>query len=301
MFLDTTTRKLQIILTAAKTTTDMSVIVDYVDITTTTTVPGITPSLSNGVTAVDILAAPAASTQRKVNGLEVYNADTASKVVEIRLNDNATLYTIVKITLGVGDTLGYTDVRGWYVQNANGEFRTTIIGATLTSAQFATILSDETGTGVVVFGTSPTITTPNIVGTATNDNAAAGSVGECIESTVGLTNCPATGVYGDLTSISLTAGDWDVSCTASFVVNGATITNVLAGISATSGNSSVGLVQGYNYAQILPPTTAYNSDVAVSLVRVPLNATTTYYLKYRSTYSAGTPQCAGHIIARRFR
>jgi hypothetical protein len=50
----------------------------------------------------------------------------------------------------------------------------------MTSAQFATIISDETGTGVLVFSNTPTLVTPNIgVATATsiNGNAFNGAVG----------------------------------------------------------------------------------------------------------------------------
>jgi hypothetical protein len=50
-----------------------------------------------------------------------------------------------------------------------------------------------------------------IAGTNTNDSAAAGYVGEYVSSAVTATNYGATGVWGDLTSISLTAGDWDVT------------------------------------------------------------------------------------------
>lgn len=44
------------------------------------------------------------------------------------------------------------------------------------------LANGTTGSGAAVLGTSPTITTPNIVGTVTNDNATAGSVGEYIYS-----------------------------------------------------------------------------------------------------------------------
>lgn len=52
--------------------------------------------------------------------------------------------------------------------------------ATPSSANLRAALTDETGTGAAVFGTSPTITTPNIVGVADTSNASAGSVGEYI-------------------------------------------------------------------------------------------------------------------------
>lgn len=135
MLLDNTTRKLQIVLTAAKTTNDMPVCVYYVD-TNTTDLPlsGIYPINSNGVTAVDILAAPAISTQRKVNAITVNNVDTAAKTVQIYLDDNGTDYLQCAATLQVGDVLGYTDTRGWYVNDSAGNLKVTptnAISATL--------------------------------------------------------------------------------------------------------------------------------------------------------------------------
>ncbi len=127
MFLDATTKSLELILDSAVTTNAIPVTVDYVDMTTTTTLAGSIDSQSSGVTAVTILAAPAASTQRKVNGITVYNADTAAKVVTLRLNNNSVLRPLVVATLQIGDTLGYTDVNGFYVQDTNGNRKTSAI------------------------------------------------------------------------------------------------------------------------------------------------------------------------------
>lgn len=59
----------------------------------------------NGTTAVDIVAAPGASTRRLVRNINIYNADTAAVTVTVRYNANGSLYIICKITLQVGDTL----------------------------------------------------------------------------------------------------------------------------------------------------------------------------------------------------
>lgn len=120
MILDSTLRKLQVVLTTAQTTAPMSVVVDWVDNTTTTFTPGVTPTVTNGTTAVDILPAPAAATQRKVNGITISNKDSVSKVVQVYLNDNGTQYSLTSSTLGVGETLGYTDTQGWYTIDTSG-------------------------------------------------------------------------------------------------------------------------------------------------------------------------------------
>lgn len=126
MLLDATTKKIQLVLTAAATSASMPVCVYYVDSTSTALpVSGSTLTNSNGTTAVDILAAPAASTQRKVNSLTVNNSDTAAKTVQIYLDSNGTDYLLYAATLQVGDVLGYTDTRGWYVNDSAGNLKVT--------------------------------------------------------------------------------------------------------------------------------------------------------------------------------
>ncbi|MFZ3064823.1 MAG: hypothetical protein WA277_06035, partial [Nitrospirota bacterium] len=170
MLLDTTTRKLQLVLTAAKTTTDMPVCVYFVD-TSETAFPasGMSPTNSNGVSVVDILAAPLVLTQRKVNAITVNNIDTAAKTLKIYLDDNGTDYLLCAATLQVGDVLGYTDTDGWYTIDANGARKLAnanyaIVAGTLaqfaatTSEQLAGVVSDETGTGgILVFNKAPVI------------------------------------------------------------------------------------------------------------------------------------------------
>jgi hypothetical protein len=99
--LDTTTRKLQALLGEAKNTNEVQFSMHWVDLTVdgSKANSGHTPTLSNGVTAVDIVGVPGASTQRVVVDGEVYNADVISHVVYLRYNDNGTTKIIAKCTL----------------------------------------------------------------------------------------------------------------------------------------------------------------------------------------------------------
>ncbi len=83
--------------------------------------------------------------------------------------------------------------------------------------------------------------TSGIIGTTTNDSAAAGSVGECISNS-GSGNAPTAGQYGDVTSIALTPGDWDVSGQVMLTRAGATFTSVtfFAGFGTVSGYDGTG-------------------------------------------------------------
>ena len=130
MILDATTRKVQILLRAPVAANQCPVYVDYVDFTSTATTPGNQLSNTNSTTAVDIVNAPAASTQRKVNLITVCNRDTDFVVVTIRLNDNATLYNYVNdLALPPNSTLQYTDTNGWSVITTSGAVTAASIGS----------------------------------------------------------------------------------------------------------------------------------------------------------------------------
>ena len=142
------------------------------------------------------------------------------------------------------------------------------------------------------------------LGTATNDSAAAGYVGEAVRSNVaGGSAVSASGnnQWFDITSISLTAGDWDISGLLTFSTNGATITSNTVGISSTSGNSGTGLVNGDNQAESSAATAASSSTAFVPCYRVSLSGSATYYLKGYISYSVATPKAFGRISARRVR
>jgi hypothetical protein len=155
---------------------------------------------------------------------------------------------------------------------------------------------------------SSTITpsqTAGIVGTTTNNNADAGSVGEFISSTilqanrVGLT----TGTPVNVTSISLTAGDWDVSILLGLSENSSTAWTYYIGsvsaVSATVSTSVTNNVQGSVNSSTLAVVNVY---LPGPVVRVSLASTTTYYLVAQGGFTGGSGQAAfGTIRARRVR
>lgn len=120
IILDATTKSLEIVLGGAITTNQLPVQVAYADITTTTFDPKHNDTASNSTTPVTIVAAPAASTQRQIKTINVYNRDTVNAVVTIQYNNNATTRILVKITLAADSTLFYTDTEGWRVITTAG-------------------------------------------------------------------------------------------------------------------------------------------------------------------------------------
>lgn len=154
--------------------------------------------------------------------------------------------------------------------------------------------------------TTATPTFAGLVGTTTNNNASAGNIGEYIESVVGTVAVNGTtGQYKDITSISLTAGDWDVTGIMVFSpANSSSTTYFGTGISVTSGNSGTGLVQGSNFVIFVPESTtlALKPTLVIPSYRMSLAGTTTVYFKCFVNYTVGTPTTDGsRLSARRIR
>src|SRR5262249_31340656 len=150
-----------------------------------------------------------------------------------------------------------------------------------------------------------TATIANLVGVRSGADAFPGNVGQYVESLFVSSNTPPTAQYGDAGSISLTAGDWDVSAQGFFEANGATWTRADIGITPNANNNTAGLVDGSNHELGLWASTTNVPSIismAIAVYRVSITATTTYYFKYSATYSAsGPPRLSGRISARRVR
>lgn len=142
-------------------------------------------------------------------------------------------------------------------------------------------------------------TTGGIVGTTTNDNTDAGKVGEFVSSTVliaSAVNIP-TVTPTNITSISLTAGDWDVWGSA-YLQNTTAIGECYAWISSTSATLP-DISQTVGRADVAAGFSVM--AMAVQPLRFSLSGTTTVYLQGYITHATGTGSGAGGIFARRVR
>ena len=150
---------------------------------------------------------------------------------------------------------------------------------------------------------------PTITGTTTNDSAGVGVVGEFITSNIPVGSAVAltTAVVTNITSVSLTAGDWDIEGSVDFALTGVTATQLVCGASLTSatlptqaGGAGLGTDAWVN----LPLTLAGVTSTIVSnfpSTRVSINATTTVFLIAQIGFSLGTVTGYGSIRARRIR
>lgn len=139
-------------------------------------------------------------------------------------------------------------------------------------------------------------------GTATNDSAAAGDVGELLTATaapaaVALT----TATQANVTSVSLTAGDWEVSGEVNYTPAGTTsITVIGQGVSTTS--ATLGAQDTYSqdaFAANVPGAIVITKIAPT--IRISLAATTTVYLVARATFTVAALSAGGTIRARRVR
>lgn len=174
-----------------------------------------------------------------------------------------------------------------------------------TDFTFPTVAASDT---LVTVTSTAALTNKSIVGVTTNSNAAAGSVGEYISSSVlqaskiSLTS----GVAANVTSISLTAGDWDVSGSVAFEPAATTLTTVAFGSATTTSATSpaVGTENniGGTYTTGSGTTPAGWSSLAnFGSTRFSLSGTTTIYLVAFSNFSVSTNSAYGFIGARRVR
>lgn len=138
-------------------------------------------------------------------------------------------------------------------------------------------------------------------GTTTNDNAASLMVGEFVSSAIasGSAVSLTTATAANITSISLTAGDWDVEGNVNFSASTATVTGTSAGISSTSATLPADGTEAYSGVQVTLVSEV--DSVTMPRKRISIAGTTTVYLVGKSTFSAGTVTAFGSISARRVR
>lgn len=182
--------------------------------------------------------------------------------------------------------------------------------------QVGNALTGSTGSGAFAGSVSPFFTTPNlgvaaatsiafnpttsgIVGTVSNDNASSGYVGEFIESVVPFASAVTltTATPANITSISLTAGDWQIWGNVGTQDSGGLATVSSGWISASSATLPDLSVR----SSFGDSGTFFTFNAPVPTVRASLSGTATYYLSCQATFTG--PSCVGFggIYARRLR
>jgi hypothetical protein len=145
-----------------------------------------------------------------------------------------------------------------------------------------------------------------IVGTTSGSDAASGYVGEYVYSTIASASAVAltTATAANVTSISLSAGDWDVSGLVELATTSATVAAnapVYAGIATTSATLTDTQYALHRPVAVTTTTYAPWLSLHAPTLRLSLTATTTVYLVAQATFTAGTMKAYGTVRARRVR
>lgn len=167
--------------------------------------------------------------------------------------------------------------------------------------------------GLVRYGAAQSLTSPqrsqarsnigmadgHLPGIASNTAASTGEVGEVVSAS-GTSGSLTSGVTTALGSISLTAGDWDISATVQFNASGAsTITDYNGAVSLTSASLTPHGPMVFTHR--VPAAADHSEHFAFPPVQALINATTSFYLNARSVFTGTAPTATWSIRARRAR
>jgi len=189
------------------------------------------------------------------------------------------------------------------------------IGSTCTvnsSTIFSSNTNAITGAGTIYYngisfaqGSSTVINTTTQTASGTlqgskNTAPTAGMLGEQIRSfvVVGSAITLTNSIQANVTSISLTAGIWDVS--AIIVISNGSITGTQYG-GSISTTSATGGTEGDNAVYVPGPSPTAVSDLCLSIpsYRLTLTSTTTVYLVAFAAFTVGTAKASGRISGTR--
>lgn len=197
IILSETTDNLQVVLGGAITTNQLQCFTAWRDRTSTTFVAGRTVTNTNNTTDVNLAVAPAASTQRVIDYISIYNNDTVNATVTVKLDANGTEYILFKVTLAATEKIEYHEGQGFKVIASTGAVKQSINqGANASSS----------GLTAVVLGSD-----------VTNNNAVANTIADVTGLSFSVTNGKTyyfQFVIWYTASATTTGSRWGVNCSA---------------------------------------------------------------------------------------
>jgi hypothetical protein len=178
------------------------------------------------------------------------------------------------------------------------------------------------GTKVQILGLANNTTSPmlalatfapagsTLTATNTNDDAASGYYGEEMHSSVLVASAVSltSGAITNVTSLALTAGDWEVSGSVAFKDSTVTSSTLHQAAISTGSGTFPTVGSGNNYTSVAHASLNGGSDIGdtsfvlpVGPTRISLSANTTYYLNANEAFGGGTTKAYGYMHARRAR
>jgi hypothetical protein len=187
-----------------------------------------------------------------------------------------------------------------------------IVKLTGQSTDALTIARAQEGTSALQFEIGDTLDidftaasmTEDRKGSGTNDNAAAGMIGEYLSASaaLGAINL-ATGTAVDVASLALTPGDWEVNAAVHFTCGATTtVSRLIASLGTVSAtiNTAPGAFGSLSFNALVLGNTTYVT-LTIAGYRVSIAGNTTHYLCANSTFGASTLAVGGAMSARRVR
>ncbi len=203
---------------------------------------------------------------------------------------------------GIGQIVRYTKLASGSASSISISTTATITNCEVNSSNTNAITGAGTITcsGIIFTGTSTTIntTTQTACGTlqgSKNTAPAAGFLGERITATGTSVAAGSTGAAKTITSISLTAGVWDITAIGSGTSASINLSLAELGISTTT-NTFEGAIGDQISVTQGAATFSFITE-CVPAFRVVITATTTYYAVMRVDYLAGSPTITARISA----
>jgi len=241
LVLDTTSKTITAVLTAAPATNQPNYVVAWADNNGTTFTEGASDGTLNGTSTVTMVASPAASTRRVIKSINIQNTDTAQITVTVGYYNGTNTRVIAKVTLNVGDTWT-TDA----TFDSNGQIKTTSSGGggsgTVTSVAALTLGTTGTdlSSSVANSTTTPVITLNVPTASATNRGA------------LSSTDWTTFNNKGTVTSVAATVPSF-LTVTGSPITSSGTLAISLASTPA-NGQLLIGNGTGLSYATLTAGT-----------------------------------------------
>lgn len=264
----------------------------------------ITAPASSGVLTTTINKTPTNNNILIANG-STWNSEPVSGAVTI---SNTGVTTLASSIVGsaniINNAVANADIRQSVATSVVGNStNATANVADITASAARQVLAMNIGGTAIAFAQPQG---DQLKGTTTNDNASAGNVGEYVSASVvqGAAVSLTTNVAANITSISLTAGDWDLWGNLYYTFGATTTLTSHSGyLTTTSASTSTSPLGGFyllNVASSTPNTTLFGGQ-AIGPVRVSLTTTTTWFLVAQATFATSTCGGYGIIQARRIR